>query len=34
MVLPAYQKQGIGSALFRHGFEKLGANELPVWLVT
>ena len=34
MVLPAYQRRGIGSALLRHGFEELGADELPIWLVT
>lgn len=25
---------GIGSALFRHAFETLGADEVPIWLVT
>lgn len=34
MVLPAYQRLGIGSALLRYGFEELGADELPIWLVT
>ena len=29
-----FQRQGIGSALFRYGVEKLGADELPIWLVT
>ena len=29
-----FQRQGIGSALFRYGLEKLGADESPIWLVT
>ena len=34
MVLPAHQRKGIGSAMLRHGFEKLGAAEVPIWLIT
>lgn len=34
MVLPAYQRKGIGTALMRYGFEELGAGVLPIWLVT
>ena len=34
MVLPDFQRNGIGSALFRHGFENLGADEVPIWIVT
>ena len=34
MVLPSYQRKGIGTALMRHGFEELGADALPIWLVT
>lgn len=34
MVLPSFQRNGIGSALFRHGFENLGADEVPIWIVT
>ena len=34
MVLPSYQRRGIGTALMRHGFHELGAGSLPIWLVT
>ena len=34
MVLPLFQRQGIGSALFRYGLDHLGADEVPIWLVT
>lgn len=34
MVLPEFQRMGIGSALFRYAFENLGADEVPIWLVT
>ena len=34
MVLPEYQKLGIGSPLLRYGFEELRADALPIWLVT
>ncbi len=34
MVLPQFQRQGIGSALFQYGLECLGADEVPIWLVT
>ena len=34
MVLPDYQRKGIGSALFKHGFENLEADKLPIWIVT
>ena len=34
MVLPDFQRNGIGSALFRHGFETIGADKVPIWIVT
>ena len=34
MVLPAYQRKGIGSMLLRYGLESLEANTMPIWLVT
>ena len=34
MVLPAFQRMGIGSKLLQYGFEILGANTVPIWLVT
>ena len=34
MVLPQFQRQGIGSALFQYGVEYLGADRVPIWLVT
>lgn len=34
MVIPQYQKKGVGSAMFRYGFEHLGADKVPIWLVT
>lgn len=34
MVLPQYQFKGIGSALLRHGFDDLGADQVPICLVT
>jgi len=34
MVLPLFQRKGIGSALFRYGLQTLGADEVPIWLVT
>ncbi|MCJ1378760.1 hypothetical protein MMC17_001859 [Xylographa soralifera] len=34
MVLPEFQRRGIGSALLTYGLETLGANKWPVWLVT
>ena len=34
MVLPQFQRQGIGSALFQYGVEFLGADRVPIWLVT
>lgn len=33
-VLPAYQRQGIGSMLIRYGLENLPLDELPIWLCT
>ena len=34
MVLPSHQLQGIGKALFNHGFYNLGADEVPIWIAT
>lgn len=34
MVLPEYQRKGIVSAMFRYAFDNLGANEVPIWIVT
>ena len=34
MVLPAYQRMGIGTALLRYGFETLEADKVPIWLIT
>ena len=34
MVLPAYQRMGIGTKLMRYGFDELGAGALPIWLAT
>ena len=34
MVLPQFQRQRIGSALFQYALDRLGADEVPIWLVT
>ncbi|KAL8785419.1 MAG: hypothetical protein Q9195_008654 [Heterodermia aff. obscurata] len=34
MVVPAFQRMGVGSTLLQHGLELLGANKVPIWLVT
>ena len=34
MVLPAWQRKGIGSAMFQYGFKELEADQLPIWLIT
>ena len=34
MVLPEFQRMGIGSALLTYGLETLGANKRTIWLVT
>ena len=34
MFLPNFQKNAVGSALVRHGFENLAADEVPLWIVT
>ena len=34
MVLPQVQRQGIGSVLFQYVVEHLGADMVPIWLVT
>ena len=34
MVHPSHQRHGIGSALLLHGFNTLGADKVPIWLIT
>ena len=34
MVHPSHQRRGIGSALLQHGFHTLGADTVPIWLIT
>ena len=34
MVLPTYQRQGIGSTMTRYALNELSLGKLPVWLHT
>ena len=34
MVLPAYQRQGLGSKMIRYAVDELSLSRLPVWLHT
>ena len=34
MVLPTYQRHGIGSEMVRYALEELPSGQLPIWLHT